>query len=189
MARPIGINTTAITDAAAGIADRDGLANVTLAAVARRLGIRSPSLFAHVTGLAGVHRLLALRAGAELRRRLQGAATGRHGVAALRAIAYAHRHFAREHPGLYDAVQRASATPGDDDELYRSLAGAVAPIIHALAEAGVAPAERVHLTRVIRSALHGFAALEKVGGFGAPEVVDESFDRLVDLLTDASGGG
>lgn len=103
------------------------------------------------------------------------------GREALREIAYAYRRFAREHPGLYAAAQRA-VKPGEDDELYRALAAAVTPVFQALAEEGVGPEERVHLTRAIRSALHGFVVLEQLGGFGMPESVEESFDRLVGLL-------
>jgi len=36
--------------------------------------------------------------------------------------------------------------------------------------------------RVVRSALHGFVALELNGGFGMSLDLDESFDRLVDVL-------
>ena len=40
----------------------------------------------------------------------------------------------------------------------------------------------VHATRAVRSALHGFVSLEAAGGFGLPQDVDASYDRLVDLL-------
>jgi hypothetical protein len=102
-------------------------------------------------------------------------------VEALRAIAHAYRRFAAAHPGLYEAAQRA-VRPGEDDELYAALAQAALPAIEALAQAGVADGVRVHLTRAFRSALHGFVVLERVGGFGRPEDVNESFERLVELL-------
>jgi hypothetical protein len=34
----------------------------------------------------------------------------------------------------------------------------------------------------VRSALHGFVALETGGGFGIPVDLDESFDRMVAAL-------
>jgi hypothetical protein len=43
--------------------------------------------------------------------------------------------------------------------------------------------EAVHAVRVIRSAVHGFVALEAAGGFGLPLDRDASFDRLVATLT------
>jgi Fe-S-cluster-containing hydrogenase component 2 len=36
---------------------------------------------------------------------------------------------------------------------------------------------------VVRSALHGFASLERSNGFGPPVGFDASFARLVELLT------
>jgi len=42
--------------------------------------------------------------------------------------------------------------------------------------------QTVHATRAVRSALHGFVTLEAAGGFGLPQDVDESYNRLVELL-------
>jgi AcrR family transcriptional regulator len=181
MARRVGVTLRAVVEATAEIADTRGLEAVTLAAVAARLGIRSPSLYAHVRGLEGLRRQLALHAASALGLALRQAAGGRTGHEALRRIASAYRRFARDHPGLYAAAQRA-VKPGQDDELYHALSSAVTPVFDALAEAGVKPEERVHTARAIRSALHGFVALERLGGFGMPESVEESFERMVELL-------
>lgn len=186
MARRRGITEEDVVAAAADIADAGGLEAVTLAAVAARLGIRSPSLYAHVDGLAGVRRLLALRAAGEMRDVLGRAARGRAGIDALRALLYAYRRFARHRPGLYAAAQQA-VMPGRDDELYRALAAVIEPVLRALTEAGVASGDLIHVTRALRSALHGFVDLERRSGFGMPESVDESFDRLVDLLLSGPG--
>lgn len=181
MARKRGITVDDVVSAAAEIADTAGLDGVTLTAVAERVGVRPPSLFAHVDGLGGLHRLLALRAAKELEQALVEATAGRHGIGALRALAHGYRRFAARRPGLYAAAQRA-VRPGEDDELYRALAAVIVPALRALSEAGVGPGELVHITRAIRSALHGFVELEGSGGFGMPEDVGESFERLVELL-------
>jgi AcrR family transcriptional regulator len=184
MARKVGLSTVDVVAAAAAKADAEGLEAVTLASVAAQLGVRSPSLYAHVEGLAGLRRMLALEAAALMADRLRQAVGQRTGTDALREIAFAYRCFAREHPGLYAAAQRA-VRPGEDDELYRALAAVAMPAIQALVEAGIAPSEQVHLTRAFRSAMHGFVVLEQTGGFGMPESVDESFRRVVDLLLSA----
>lgn len=181
MARRRGITEEDVVAAAADIADAGGLKAVTLAAVAERLGIRSPSLYAHVDGLAGLRRLLALQAAVEMRDVLRRAARGREGIDALRALLHAYRRFAGHRPGLYAAAQQA-VVPGRDDELYRALAAVIEPVLKALTEAGVASGDLIHVTRALRSALHGFVDLERRSGFGMPESVDESFDRLVELL-------
>ncbi|MFK5047943.1 TetR-like C-terminal domain-containing protein [Klebsiella pneumoniae] len=40
----------------------------------------------------------------------------------------------------------------------------------------------MHRIRYVRSALHGFTDLERVGGFRQSASVDETFTRLVDAL-------
>ena len=47
----------------------------------------------------------------------------------------------------------------------------------------------IHAVRALRSAVHGFAALEAAGGFGLAVDRDESFDRLVDALAKGIGAG
>jgi hypothetical protein len=42
--------------------------------------------------------------------------------------------------------------------------------------------DAIHAARAVRSALHGFVALEAGGGFGIPVELDESFDRMVAAL-------
>lgn len=53
------IDQSLIVHTAAEIADADGLSQVTLAAIAGRLGIKSPSLYNHVQGLTGLRTGLA----------------------------------------------------------------------------------------------------------------------------------
>ena len=52
----------------------------------------------------------------------------------------------------------------------------------ALVAYGLADDDRVHAARSMRSAFHGFAHLESGDGHPHPVDLDESFDRLVDLL-------
>jgi AcrR family transcriptional regulator len=185
MARKAGLSRGDVVAAAVSIADagRDGgLGVVTLAAVAAQLGVRSPSLYAHVDGVAELHRAVGLHAAVAMAGTLRRAAVGRPPFEALRHMATAYRRFASVHPGLYDALQRA-VDPNDDEEMYLALLGVVAPVFSALAGAGVdSESERVHLTRALRSAWHGFVTLERHGGFGLPHAVDESFRRMTDVV-------
>lgn len=182
MGRRVGLTQDAIVAAAARIADEEGLDAVTLAAVAKRLGVRSPSLYAHVDGLAGLRRELTILAASSLAADLRAARHRRHGAAALTALADAYRAFASSHPGWYAASQQA-VPPGKDDALYRALAESVLPVMETLAELGVPPADLLHQTRAVRSALHGFVTLERGNSFGMSVDFDESFRRLVDLVS------
>jgi AcrR family transcriptional regulator len=175
-----GLNTEAVVAAAAALADREGLDAVTLARLAADAGVRSPSLYAHVDGLGDVRRRLGMRGAHELAAALRGAATGRSGGDALRAIAAAQREYARRHPGTYLAAQRAPA-PGDDEA--KAAAGeAVDVLVAVMAGYGLEGDDAIHATRAVRAALHGFAVLETDHGFGMKLDLDESFARLVDLL-------
>jgi AcrR family transcriptional regulator len=171
-----GLHPDAVVESAARIADADGLDAVTLARLASDLGIRTPSLYTHVGGVDDLRRRLAARGARELGDAMQEAATGRAAGDALRAVAAAYRAYAREHPGSYLALQRAADLPADAG------ARAVRVFLAVLAGYGLTGDDAIHATRAIRSALHGFAALEAGGGFGMEQSVDESFERLVALL-------
>jgi len=175
-----GLDATSVVAVAARIADAEGLAAVTVARVAAEAGVRGPSVYNHVAGRDGLVRGIALDAVRELAARLRAAAVGRGGRDGLRAAAAAYRAFAREHPGRYDAMQRAPAA--GDAELAAAAGEAVGVLQGILRAWRLEGDEAVHAVRALRSALHGFADLERIGGFGLPAGVDASFDRLVDVL-------
>lgn len=176
-----GLTPERVAAAAATLADRVGPDAVTLSAVADHLGVRTPSLYNHVDGLAGLRRAIALHALGELAAAFTDATHGRRGVDALQAICHAYRRYATTHPGRY-AVTVTAAAPGDQQ--WQSAAQRVVqPVLDALAEAGVTGDDRIHAARALRAAVHGFVSLQSAGGFGLPQDVDTSFERLVGLLT------
>lgn len=183
MARKVGVSHDQVVDAAAAIADRDGLAAVTLAAVAEAVGVRSPSLYSHVDGLDGLRRDLFVRASRLLAEQFAEAVRENDDDphAALRAIAYAYRDFARARPGLYAALLPAPRVE-DDPEAAAAAFEAVRVIASVLDQLGTGADRHIHLIRALRAMLHGFADLELRGGFGLTEPVDESFDAAVDLV-------
>ncbi|WP_028060051.1 TetR/AcrR family transcriptional regulator [Candidatus Solirubrobacter pratensis] len=172
-----GLDPDAVVSAAARIADAEGLEAVTLARLAGELGVRTPSLYSHVAGLDDLRRRLSVRGARELADAMQEAAAGRSRRDALHAVASAYREYARTHPGTYQALQR-SADLRDDDAAAR----AVRVVTAILAGYGLEGDDAIHATRAVRAALHGFAALAAGGGFGIALSVDETFERLVDLL-------
>ncbi len=182
-----GLKEARVVEEAGLLADEVGLPNLTLAALAGRLGIRQPSLYKHVTGLEGLHRSIALRAKDELADILRHAATGRARGDAIVAMAYAYRAWAKEHPGKYAAVQRAPV-PGDlDDEKVSNKVVSVA--FDVMAGYELRDVDAVDAVRALRSALHGFVMLETGGGFGLPVDIDRSFDHMVSVLATAFANG
>jgi AcrR family transcriptional regulator len=175
-----GLDTERVLDAAARIADADGLDAVTLARVAGQLGVRAPSLYNHVEGHAGLLRGLAVRGVRELTTALRDAAVGRSGADALAATARAYRAFAHAHPGLYAA---SVAAPATGDAEHRAAAQETVEVVFAVLRGwSLEGDDAVHVARAFRSAIHGFVGLEAAGGFGIPVDLDESFERLVGTL-------
>ena len=175
-----GLSTASVVAAAADIADADGLDALTLARLAATVGVRTPSLYNHVGSLEDVRRRVALVAVRELADTMRDAAVGRARDDALVAIAAAYRAYAGRHPGRYAATQRAPAA--GDDELAATAGAAVEVLLAILRGYGLEGDDAIHAARGVRSALHGFVALEAGGGFGLPVDLDESFERMVATL-------
>jgi len=175
-----GLSTAAVVAAAAEIADAEGLDRLTLARVAAAAGVRTPSLYNHVESLDDVRRRVALLALRDLADALRDAAVGRAGDDALTAMADAYRAYARRHPGRYAATQRAPAE--GDEEMRAAAKGAVDVVLAILRGYGLEGDDAIHAARAVRSALHGFVALETGGGFGIPVDLDESYARMVRAL-------
>jgi AcrR family transcriptional regulator len=176
----MGLDTARVVDAAAAIADADGLEAVTLARVAGELGVRAPSLYNHVDGRSDLLRAIAVLGVRELTAALREAAVGRSSADALTAAAHAYRAYARAHPGRYAATL---AAPTRGDEEHRAAASEAVEVMLAIMRGwDLEGDEAIHAVRAFRSAVHGFVAIEAADGFGMAVDVDASFDRLVATL-------
>lgn len=176
MATKAGLTRTAVLEAAAALADEHGLDALTLAALAARLGVTTPTLYHYFPGLPGLRRELALLGLRDLEVTLGRAVMGRAGADALRALADAYRAYVNEHPGLYAATVRAVP---EDAELAAAQTRVVEIALRALDAYHLSPDDAIHAVRMLRSITHGFATIEVAGGFGIPLAVDETFRRLV----------
>jgi AcrR family transcriptional regulator len=180
MAKRVGINLDAVVRAAAKIADDEGWDALTLARVAGKLRVRSPSLYNHVGGLEALRRELKLLVMRELNTALTRATIGKSRDDAVRALAVAYRAFVKRHPGTYAATMVAA--PKNDPAVEAAAGHLVETCLSVLSGYGLDRREGIHAIRAMRSAVHGFAALEIAGGFGIPLDVDKSFDWLVSSL-------
>ncbi len=152
---------------------------VTLAALAARLGVQTPSLYKHVAGADDLQRLIAIRARHELAEVLARATVGKASDDAVEALALAYRDWAFAHPGRYATTLRAPdpADPADMEVSSR----AIQIIFDALAGYGLGEDDAIDATRLIRSTLHGFVTLVAGGAFALGDL-DRSFRRLVATL-------
>ena len=96
------------------------------------------------------------------------------------------------HPGRYAATTGLTPT-GPDDPLAVAMAQALQPFEAVLRGYDLAPQDRTHALRALRSAFHGFATLQADGGFQWSTDIDTSFEWLIDLvdrgLRSAAGAG
>ncbi|SRR5579885_47041 len=175
----VGLTREEVVAAAAEIADRKGMAALTLAALAARLKIKPPSLFNHVAGMAALRRELGMLALRELGDSLSNAAIGKSRDDAVRALADAYRSFARRHPGIYAETLAA----GPEDRERNALSERILDVcFKILAGYGLDRRESLHALRAMRSIVHGFSSLEAARAFGIPVSIDESFAWLIDVF-------
>lgn len=175
-----GLSPERVVDTAAHVADAEGLHAVTLARLAKELGVKTPSLYSHVGGLEHVHQELKLRGLTELTERMRRAAVGLAGTAALEALADAQREYARQRPGLYAATARLVE---EDPEPVQRAAGEMLEVVLAVLRGYRLEGDAaLHATRCLRAATRGFIDLELAGGFGMPLEVDESWRRLLAMI-------
>jgi AcrR family transcriptional regulator len=178
-----GLSELVVIEEAERLIDEVGLARLTLAGLAVRLGVRQPSLYKHIQGTDGLVRSISVRAKSELAYVLARAAVGRGRADAVAAIAHAYRQWALEHPGRYATAQSAPV-PGDAEDEAASLA-VLQVVTDVLAGYELGDDDAIDAARALRSALHGFITLESSGGFGLPVDIDRSFQRLVNGIATA----
>jgi AcrR family transcriptional regulator len=146
-----GLTTDRVVAEAAQLADEVGPGQLTLAALAARLGVRQPSLYKHVASLDSLRQLIAKRGKAEVSDVLGRAAIGLARDDALVAMAHAWRAWALDHPGLYQIAERAPA-PGDAD--HQAVADRTVAVIAAvMAGYGLHGDDAIDAIRAFRSAL------------------------------------
>ena len=176
-----GLAPASVTEAGALLADEIGIDQLSMGLLAERLGVKTPSLYKHVDGLADLVHRIAVLAAIELGDALRDATQGRAGRDALVAAAHALRAYVKVHPGRYAAANAARPT-GPDDPLIPAANRLLESLAAVLRGYRLDPDQEIHALRMLRSSLHGFATLEAEGGFAFDTDIDESFTWLVDLI-------
>ncbi|MFL4909577.1 TetR/AcrR family transcriptional regulator [Streptomyces sp. MMS24-I2-30] len=176
-----GLAPASVTEAGAMLVDEIGFAQLSMGLVAERLGVKTPSLYKHVTSQADLAHRIAILAATELGDAIRDATQGRGGGDALAAAAQAMRTYVREHPGRYAAV-KSTRPDGPDDPLIPASNRALSSLSAVLRGYHLDPAREVHALRMLRSMLHGFSTLEVAGGFQHDTDVDDSFTWMITFI-------
>jgi len=173
-----GLDLNDILQAAEEIANTKGVHSVTLASVAKKLGIRSPSLYNHIDGLQDLLNKLAIFGYDELYESMVNAAIGVYGDEAIKRMGKVYITFARNRPGLYEATFYASGQ--QDDDIQMAGFKIVELFVQVFKIKGFDDTKAIHIVRGLRSIFHGFASLEQKGEFGLPLDLDESYQIMID---------
>ncbi|WP_341230630.1 TetR/AcrR family transcriptional regulator [Nocardioides salarius] len=173
-----GLSLRRLAEAGAELADEEGFAALTPSELARRVGVRTASLYSHVRSAQDLREQVALLALEEMADLLGDALAGRSGRDALVALAGVYRDYARAHPGRYEASRLRM-----DPTVAATSAGPRHAVLTraVLRGYGVEGDDQTHGVRLVGSTVHGFVSLELAGGFAhsTPEA-QESWERVLD---------
>jgi AcrR family transcriptional regulator len=176
-----GLGLVSVTEAGAALVDEVGFHRLSMGLVAERLGVKTPSLYKHVTSQADLAHRIAVLAMGELADAIRDATQGRSGTEALVAGAQAMRTYVLRHPGRYAAGNAALVT-GPDDPLIPAIGRVMASWAAMLHGYRLDPDQEIHALRMLRSILHGFSALEAIGSFQFNADVDDSFTWMLGFI-------
>jgi AcrR family transcriptional regulator len=176
-----GLTAAAVTAAGAALADEAGLAQLSMGALADRLGVKTPSLYKHVDGLADLNHRIAVLATTELGDAIRDATQGRAGHDALVAAADTMRRYVIRHPGRYASATGTPTTEPDDPlALARQrFLGSFAAVLHGYR---LDADQEIHALRTLRSMMHGFITLEVAGSFQYDTDITTSFSWMTELF-------
>ena len=176
-----GLSRDAVVALAVELLEEDPVAPLTLARVAARAGVAVPSLYKHVSSLDALRDGVAVTGVTRIADAVEAAASEASGFAAFAAAGRVIRAEALAHPALYLAGQPA---PGRDasQELLAAADRTVALLAGLVRGAGVPEAREVDAVRIVRASIHGFVVLETAGGFGLPDDVEASYERLLETV-------
>lgn len=175
-----GLDAATVAAAGAALADEVGIADLTMGALAERLGVRTPSLYKHVRGQEDLNRRIAALALSEAADAIGDAVRGYAGRDALVAAARAFRAFVVEHPGRYAATLGVEPLNSRDPVFIagQRLLGAFTVVLRGYE---IAESDVDHALRMLRSLWHGFTTLQVANGFQWNTNIDESFEWLIDF--------
>jgi AcrR family transcriptional regulator len=143
--------------AAEAIVDRDGWMALTMSALAKELGVKSPSLYHHVDGLDAVRAEVQSRTMQALTRAQVTGATGQAGLDGIRELAAAHRSFALRYPNRYLGL---TGEVVDRRRLQETVDGVLGLLGEVVLSTGLSEQDLSSAMVALFAALHGVIVLE-----------------------------
>lgn len=188
-----GLGKERIVQEAVELIEENGLAGFSMGELARRLNVKTASLYNHVESMDHLLEEVGFFSVSMLVDAESQAIVGKKGDAALFALAEALRTFAREHYQLYRVIMGFARQ--ENRMLDKGAEKIIKPILRVLSDYGLSEEQQIHWQRVLRGIMYGFAAHEQAGGFSHyPADVDESYRIAIQCVVDGlhragNGGG
>lgn len=177
----VGLNTADVVLACAELADENGIASVSLSALADRLGVKAPALYNHVDGIADLRRRVATLAMTELGDSLREGLQGKSGIDAIRALFLTVQAYIAEHPGRYGATTGAEFR-GDDDPLFLAGKRIIDSFRAVLSAYPIAADEVDHAIRFLRCTFDGYAMLQANNAFQWANDPDQTVEWIISFV-------
>lgn len=179
-----GIDKNLVIIGAAKLANEEGLENITLKRLADNLGIQTPSLYNHISGLEDLRKQLMIYGWKQMEEKIIQAVIGISGYDALKAMGYAFYDYATGNPGVFGAMLWYNKFR--DEETMAATEGLFSVIYKITKSLNISPENSEHLIRTWRGFLEGFSLLVNNGAFGHPFSIKDSFEISLNVLVEGS---
>lgn len=158
-----GLTKEIIIAEAVTFIEESGQSMISLHELARRLKIKTPSLYNHIKNTKDLQHEVFKYAIDKFVANQNAATKGKHRDDAVRAFAQAYHTFATENKGLYRLIM---SMPQDNDDAEKEMAvPLLKTVIKLLSDYGLSEEAMAHWQRVFRAILHGFISQEDLGYF------------------------
>ena len=179
----IKIDKESVIKEAAYIANMIGIENLSLKTLASQLGVKSPSLYNHIDGLDDLKQLM-LYGWKELEDKIIQSVIGFSGYDAIRVMCYAFHEYAIENQGVFSTMLWYNQFENEQmNEVTSKMFSIFFKITKSL---NISQDNCIHLVRMFRSFLEGFALLENHNAFGNTQLIKDSFELSIDILIEGA---
>ncbi|TDE45720.1 TetR/AcrR family transcriptional regulator [Nonomuraea mesophila] len=182
MPTPDRTSLDAIVQAARDILESQGLAQLTMQAVAGRVGVRAPSLYKRVRNRDALVRLVSEATLLDLEKHLNAVPATREPQENLAALLRALRAFAHARPAAYHLIFTNVPAPAKPD--LDLLTRAATPLLRIAADL-TGPGQTLEAARTITAWAHGFISMELADAFNLGGDVDRAYEYGLTHLTTA----
>lgn len=175
-----GLDKETVVMAAAELANDVGFENVSLKLLAERLGVRSPSLYNHVSGLDELKREVMLYGWHSISIEIINAVGNSGGYDAIRAMCRAFYRFASDNKGVFNAMLWYNQYA--DERTLEATKSLFSVMYGLFTQVNIPRWKAEHIIRTFRSFLEGFSLLVNNRSFGHSASIDESFEMSLNIL-------